>query len=390
MPISLPEDIAKDIRQPVVGDSFNWEATEAAAAKKNIVIHGTGSHAAQEDGFVIANYHVNTKGWSGVGVHFVCTKDGYAGKPNFGLPAGAHMQYVGDLLTWRAGTYTQNMGKIHIEISGLFTNGNNVPSEAQLRAVRKFIDYAIAPNNVLPSIKYYNQVTYHNAVTNQNTACPGWNHPQFNEWFGYLQGGAEPSWWRPAPVVAPAPAPAPVIEPTPVIDVIPPAAPETPVEASDLVPGEGGGIPGYEASYRSAPETRTIQREGAVAVNLEGTVVAQIPNGTPINVAGYFVSNDVTYARTVYSATKGLWNGVDVQYFDEPTGQPSGEVNVTVNPATEIVGANPVVVDEVQSNVTDEQFQQATVPDVHVSIWQRIAEIIASITALIIKKRGAK
>ena len=103
MPIDLPGDIARDIRQPIVGDSFSWEGLEPAAAKKSIVIHATASEAPNEDGFTMADYHVNHNGWGGIGVHFVVTKNEYSGRPGFTDP-GAHVQYVGDLLSWRAGT----------------------------------------------------------------------------------------------------------------------------------------------------------------------------------------------------------------------------------------------------------------------------------------------
>jgi len=29
MPLNLPSDIAYDLRQPVIGDSFNWSGIEA-------------------------------------------------------------------------------------------------------------------------------------------------------------------------------------------------------------------------------------------------------------------------------------------------------------------------------------------------------------------------
>jgi hypothetical protein len=225
MGINLPGEIAVDIRQPIVGDSFGWAGLEAAAAKKVIVIHATASQARDEDGFTMAGYHVNTNGWGGIGVHFVVTKDNYPGRAFSGgsTPGGAHVQYVGDLLTYRAGVLNNNPGRVHIEISGLFTAGNGVPSEGQLRATRRLIDFLLSPNELLPSLNFYNQVDFHNhqAVPGGQTACPGWNHPQFNEWFKYLQGGPEPSWFgKPAPAPAPAPAPsAPNVPSSPVTDV---------------------------------------------------------------------------------------------------------------------------------------------------------------------------
>lgn len=356
MPLSVPSDIAVDLRQPVVGDSFGWEGLEPAAAKKSIVIHATASQSVVEDGFVIADYHVNKRGWMGVGVHFSITKDTYPGKPNFSA-GGVQVHYIGDLLTWRAGTTNQNNGRIHIEISGLFTPGNGVPSENQLRAARRLVDYLIGPNSGLPSLNYYSQVTYHNAVPGQNTQCPGWENPQFSEWFTYLQGGAEPSWFAKAPA---------------------------PVE-----PGKGSGTPEYEATFRNVLEQRTVAREGAQGIDVTtGNVsVPNIPVGKVIDVGGYFTVGLTTYARTVYSVTNNKWNGLDVKYF-EPAGQLSGPVEVTVTD-TPHVAPDPIVIpDTVADNVTDEQLQAAVVPESpKLSVSRLFLEWLAKIIANLIKRK---
>ena len=347
MPIDLPSQIARDIRQPVLGDSFGWEGLEPAPAKKSIVIHGTASEAPDEDGFVVAQYHVNQKGWGGVGVHFVCTKDSYPGKPQFGLPAGAHLQYVGDLLTWRAGTANQNPGRIHIEISGLFTPGHGVASEAQLRVVRAFIDYALAPNNVLPSLNYYNQVTWHNAVPDQNTECPGWQHPQFHEWFGYLQGGKEPSWWAPKPTPEPTPSPTP-----------------TPIPVTV--------VPEYQATWTPNPMTMPIARAGAVAVNVvTGEFLdnskPHLTQGAKIEIGGSFKFHGTQFLRTKWATDNDKWIGIDSVYFQPNTGQPDGPVATTVV-------ANPAVV---------------PAPDLSkLTTFQLIRELFAQLMAKFLRKRA--
>jgi hypothetical protein len=371
MSIEVPSDIVHDIRQPVTGDSFGWEGLEPAAAKKSIVIHATASEAPDEDGFVIADYHVNHNGWGGVGVHFIATKDEYRGKPQFGLPAGAQLQYVGDLDTWRAGTVNQNPGRIHIEISGLFTPGNGIPSANQLRAVRKFIDWALSPNEVLPSLNFPSQVTYHNAVPGQNTACPGWEHPSFQAWFAYLQGGPFPDHlYAPEPPVNP-PLPTPAPEPTPI-----------PVTV----------IPEYQTTYREQLDKKAIARPSAVAISIDGAVIAQLTEGQIIDIAGYFEHNGHTYARTVYSATHNLWNGVDSAYFDVPTGQLSGPVPIST-PEVSHPAPNPIVTDPtaVASGVTDGELQAATVPEApKLTVIQLIQELIAQIIAKFIKRKSSK
>lgn len=408
MAIEIPENIAHDIRQPILGDSFGWAGLEPAAAKKSIVIHGTGSEAPLEDGFTMADYHVNHNGWGGIGVHFVVTEDGYPGKPQFSLPAGAHAQYVGDLLTWRAGTLNQNNGRIHIEISGLLEN--HPPTAAQLRATRAIIDFLLAPNNLMPSLNFYSQVTYHNAVPGQNTACPGWRHPSFAQWFAYLQGGAFPDALFAPP--APAPDPTPVIPETPVIPdppvptpgtVIQPA-PETPAP-SDMTPGKGGGtdipvnvVKEYQATYRVQAGQKAIQRDGAVAVSVpELTPIensrARLGVGGIVDVAGYFDFQGRTYARTVYSELHDLWNGVDTVFFDLPTGQLSGPIAVNT-PEVAHPAPDPIVLPDptaVATNVSDQQLQEATVPAVpKPTVWQKWGEFIAAVIALFIKKRGSK
>jgi N-acetylmuramoyl-L-alanine amidase len=370
MPISIPSDIAVDLRQPIVGDSFGWAAIEPGAAKKSIVIHATASDGPNEDGFTMADYHVNHNGWGGIGVHFCVTKDEYPGRPNFAGP-GAQVQYVGDLLTWRAGTINQNPGRIHIEISGLFTAGNGIPSANQLRKTRALIDHLLTQTPELPSLNYYSQVTYHNAVPGQNTSCPGWDHPSFQAWFAYLKGGPFPEGLY-APSVPPSP----------------PAIPQPPITITPPPPDPAGGVvtPEYEATYHDHPETRAIARSGAhgVDVTTGAVVVPSIAVGTVIDVAGYFNYGGVTYSRTVYSKTHDKWNGLDVTYFDAPTGQPSGDVHVT------FVKTPPADPTSVQSNITDEELQAATVPEAskRFSIFQLIAEGLAYLTALIIKKKG--
>lgn len=385
MSIEIPSDIARDIRQPVTGDSFGWEGVEPAAAKKSIVIHATASQAPDEDGFVIADYHVNHNGWGGVGVHLVATKDAYQGKPQFGLPAGAQLQYVGDLESWRAGTVNQNPGRIHIEISGLFTEGHDIPSANQLRVVRAFIDWAISPNNVLPSLNHYSQVTYHNAVPGQNTACPGWGHPSFQAWFAYLQGGPWPTHLYPPPT----PETPPPAEQSTVV------TPETPATLPS--PGKGGTaipvtvLPEYEATYRVHLEKKTIARTGANAIDvITGREVAAIAEGREIDIAGYFDFQGHTYARTVYADTHNVWNGINTVFFDAPTGQLTGPVAITVAPFAH-PAPDPVVIPDptaVASGVTDSELQAATVPDTSkLSVLELLKELIAQIFAKLIRRK---
>jgi len=357
MPISLPSDLVVDLRDPVAGDSYGWEAIEPAAAKKWICIHGTGVNSATQDGFTIADYHVNHNGFGGVGVHAICTQDDYPGRPGVTSP-GAQIHYIGDLLTWRAGVANNNPGVIHIEIAGLFTPGNGVPSEGQLRKVRALLEYLLAPNNLLPSLNYWSQVTYHNRLAIQPagaTACPGWQHPQFNEWFAYLQGGAEPSWWHPVPVAVTDP-----VTQAPIVPAEPTGQPSGVIPVTVVPP-----TPEWEESWIAQPEVRSITREGAVAIDTTGKVLTQIAVGTEINIGGYFTINGTEYARTVWATDNGKWNGIDTAYLQGTTGQ----------------------VDQVASDVTDQQLQEATVPETKKpTLLELLKELWAQIIAHFIKR----
>jgi hypothetical protein len=376
MAISLPGELVKDIRQPILGDSFAWAGVEPAAAKKTLVIHHSASPTNQ-DGFDIASYHVNSNGWGGIGYHFVITHDDYQGRPAFGLESGAQIQYVGDLLSWRAHVENGNPGRVGICLVGNFVNG--VPGPEQLKKARQLVDFLMAPNEILPSINYYSQVTGHGLIEGQSTACPGYANPNFNTWMNFIKGGGFPEalYTPPAPPVqTPPPAPAPTTPPA----QLPPVS-----------GGMGGGtnVPvktEQEASYVVDREDRTVLREGAFAFNVQtGEVIeGSKPNLVPgkvVNVAGYFTSNGKKYARTVYSSDHNLWNGVDVTFFDAP---PTGQVNADDLPITVVP----------KGELTDQEKRDAFLglpPETKVSLFNKIIEAIYSFIAnLPIFNKGSK
>lgn len=290
MSISLSEPFIDDIREPIAGDSFNWEGTEPAAAKKSLVIHHSGTNTAlsggKEDGFSIANYHVNGPNkWGGIGYHFVITHDSH--------PGGARVQYVGDLLSWRAHVYDQNPGRVGICLVGNFLQ--QLPGQNQLRLARELINFLMAPNDILPSINYFSQVLYHNGVPEQSTDCPGWQGAHFGDWFGYLQGGVFPDGIYniapPAPAPAPAPTPAPVEptpEPTPVLD------------------------PEWVRTWNPGTLPSMITKVPVQVIDVTtGAIKKILPADAPIeSIAGTFEWQGNTYIRTLYSLTNNIWNGI--------------------------------------------------------------------------------
>lgn len=364
MPInfSLPGMI--DLRSPIAGDSFGWSGLEAAAAKKSLVIHHSAS-SNNQDAFDIANYHTGHNGWGGIGYHFVITHDDYPGRVGY-TPAGAQIQYVGDLLTWRAHVENGNPGRVGICLVGNFMTG--VPGPNQLRLTRELIDFFIAKNNVLPSINFYSQVTGHGLIPGQQTSCPGYSNSSFSAWFGHLQGGGFPDGlYAPAPP-PPTPPPAPVPEPTP------PVPPSSSVEE---VPVTVKVIPaGVVWEPIETPVAYVVQREGAFAKNaLENTVLeatrANLTLGTRVDVAGFFTFNGERFVRTVYAATHDTWTGVPAVFF-----QPADVATPEILEPEEDLGK------------TLENGFLNLPPDQRPTFWQLLAELGAITLGPVLKLLG--
>lgn len=325
MAINLSEPFIDDIREPIAGDSFNWEGTEPAAAKQSIVIHHSGTNTAldggTEDGYSIASYHVNHNGWGGIGYHFVITHDSH--------PGGARVQYVGDLLSWRAAELNQNPGRVGVCLVGNFLQ--QLPGQNQLRLARELVDFLLAPNMILPSMNFYSQILYHNSVPGQSTDCPGWQSPNFGAWFGYLKGGAFPDalYNLPAPAPTPPP-PAPTLPPDPIPTPVPPAPVETPVSPPLDPPGSV-----LADDYRSTltaivPIENKVTTEDAFAADMTGSnPPIPIAKGTWVAVVASFIDNDKTYYRSDKSvasdAKLGSFYGLSAEAF-----APTGEIPIPV------------------------------------------------------------
>jgi len=357
MSINLPIPGLVDIRQPILGDSFGWAGLEPAAAKKSVVFHHSASDQPAEDGFSIADYHVNHNGWGGSGYHLVITRSDYPGRLPFTQP-GAQIQYVGDLGTWRAHVLHQNPGRIGVCFVGM------EPDEEQLKLGRQLMDFFVAPNNILPSINYLNQATVHQLVPGQSTECPG---STFRTWLPYLQGGPWPYASANDPQL-------PTSEPI--------QSPPTPE------PGKGGDERSeYEKTWRAQPSKTPIQREGATAIDVvSGHVVATIPVGQSVDIAGYFDFQGHIYARTVYSATNGKWNGIDATYFEAPTGQVTADIPVA-HPDVANPAPDPIVIPDEVQHATDQQLKDAVVPETPKLTWRQFLwEVFAQALAKIVKR----
>lgn len=302
MAITLPSDLVTDVRDPVAGESYGWAGVEPAAAKKSIVIHHSASRAdapGLEDAFSIARYHVGTNGWGGIGYHFVITHD-KDGSPQ--------IQYAGDLLTYRAHVLNNNPGRVGICLAGNFEV--ELPGEQQLRLARRLIDFLLAPNGILPSLNYYSQVVGHGDL--MSTGCPGKIGPGFNEWFNYLKGGPEPSWWA--------------------------------VRAEDAIAVLDGNLelhadnrPEWERSWTPSPDTpKVVNVPSADVFDFAlNAPVAKLPGGTMINnIAGYFTVNNQLYARTQWAVDNNKWNGILVSELKNPEPKPVDTITAPEPPGS--------------------------------------------------------
>lgn len=146
-----------DLRDILSGDAYNWSWERPLAQVNYLAIHSTNGANTQtpQD---IANLHINTNGWGGIGYHFLIDKEGI-------------VYYVGDISTARANVASLNEQVIGIGLIGNFTGGQ-VPSIEQLGAAHKLCEFLISFTN-LPSVRSWDKVRGHKELPNQTTNCPG-------------------------------------------------------------------------------------------------------------------------------------------------------------------------------------------------------------------------
>lgn len=162
--VESDKDLVIDYRDDVPGDSYNNAWPFFYNSLENYigiaVHHSAGPYSQTVDD--IAWYHVNSRGWGGIGYHFV-VKNGKA-------------YYVGDLGVGRSHVAGLNDKYIGICVIGDYTKID--PSYEDLRAVhllcKEFIENE--PTR-FPNVKSWENVKPHEALT--STACPGDIFPDF-------------------------------------------------------------------------------------------------------------------------------------------------------------------------------------------------------------------
>lgn len=148
----------KDYRSVVMGDSFNWSWVRPLSQPRYLTIH----HSAGPDNQTpqdIAAYHVQSRGWGGIGYHFVIGNDGT-------------VYYVGDLTTARANVLNYNDLVIGICLIGYFTAGRN-PNSEQIRSAHELCAQLLFRTPELSGINDWGDVVGHKQLS--ATACPGDN-----------------------------------------------------------------------------------------------------------------------------------------------------------------------------------------------------------------------
>ncbi len=145
-----------DYRQQVPGDSFNWSWTRPLSQVQYLVIHHSAGPTTQTPDD-IANFHINVRGWGGVGYHFIISADGT-------------VYYVGDLTTARANVKNMNQLVIGICLIGNFMNGNE-PTDAQISSAHELCAQLLFRTPELSNVTSWQNIRGHQQLG--QTACPG-------------------------------------------------------------------------------------------------------------------------------------------------------------------------------------------------------------------------
>ncbi len=145
-----------DLRHIITGDSFHWNWERPLSQVQYLAIHHTAAPDTQtpED---IALYHVQNRGWGGIGYHLMIDKTGV-------------VSYVGDITTARANVQNKNELVIGICLIGNFTGGAK-PTTAQITSTHYLCRHFIFATPELTSVTTWDSVVGHQQLG--STLCPG-------------------------------------------------------------------------------------------------------------------------------------------------------------------------------------------------------------------------
>ncbi len=151
-----------DLRDTMPGDSFSWSWVRPLSQVKYLAIHHSASPDTQTPP-EIANYHINSNGWGGIGYHFLVDKNGV-------------VYYVGDISTARANVANLNDAVIGICLIGNFIRGRT-PTDEQLNSLKKLCGFFINDYPDLINLNSDEVVLGHQELPGQATICPGDSWP---------------------------------------------------------------------------------------------------------------------------------------------------------------------------------------------------------------------
>jgi hypothetical protein len=139
-----------DLRGRLPGDSYSWSRERPIPKISYLAIHHSGGPWDQT-ALEIANFHINSNKWGGIGYHFLIDKAGL-------------VYYVGDISTARANVANLNEQVIGICLIGNFTKV--LPSLEQVDSARILCEYFIKS---YPGLL----IAGHSELPSQSTTCPG-------------------------------------------------------------------------------------------------------------------------------------------------------------------------------------------------------------------------
>ena len=200
-------DKFKDYREEIVGDSYNW----GPVINPNDIQYFTFHHSvttqtAKNDGNwkaecnKIANIHINSNGWDGVGYRFIICSDGT-------------VAYVGDLSHGGSAVANKNNIMFSACMVGNFTK--ELPTAAQIHSAHLLAKFFLDQMPKYPKLDSWEDIKGHRDFN--STTCPG----DFWRLTGGLRERILGDIWQgypnPQPILVPPPIPQPPIDPCEVI-----------------------------------------------------------------------------------------------------------------------------------------------------------------------------
>lgn len=163
-----------DYRNQILGDSFNWSWIRPMSQVRYLVIHHSAGPPTQTPDDIAA-YHVRSRGWGGVGYHFI-------------ISANGKVYYVGDLTTARANVLDMNQLVVGICLIGNFVD-EALPTDDQIRSAHLLCAHLLFHTPELSGVDGWEDVVGHQQLG--ATACPGTDWQTWRQKIIAVPGGTE-------------------------------------------------------------------------------------------------------------------------------------------------------------------------------------------------------